>query len=140
MTYQEQIKDPRWQKKRLEILSRDEFTCHECGDTESTLHVHHLFYDFGKMIWEADDRHLITLCSSCHAAETEMSKDYISDLKREMANGKMLCADIASVVMFFNTFSELLNYPPFFDIIEFALKNHREEVENWYWESIKRDK
>jgi len=27
LTYSEKLKDPRWQKKRLEILSRDNFTC-----------------------------------------------------------------------------------------------------------------
>ncbi len=30
MTYAEQLKDPRWQKRRLEILQRDEWRC-LCG-------------------------------------------------------------------------------------------------------------
>lgn len=38
--YLEKLKDPRWQKRRLEIFQRDEFTCQVCFDTESTLHVH----------------------------------------------------------------------------------------------------
>jgi 5-methylcytosine-specific restriction endonuclease McrA len=42
--YSEKLKDPRWQKKRLEILSGDDFTYQYCGNTEETLHVHHYVY------------------------------------------------------------------------------------------------
>lgn len=42
--YSEKLKDPRWQKKRLEILNRDEFACRFCGDNKSTLNVHHISY------------------------------------------------------------------------------------------------
>lgn len=45
MTYYEMLKDPRWQKKRLEIMERDEFACRDCGDKESTLNVHHTYYE-----------------------------------------------------------------------------------------------
>lgn len=66
MTYAEKLKDPRWQKKRLEILSRDNFTCSNCGDTELTLHVHHVVYFKGDEPWEATNDTLDTLCSDCH--------------------------------------------------------------------------
>lgn len=59
MDYKEQIKDPRWQRRRLEILSRDNFACQICGDTDNTLHVHHLAYEQNKKIWEYDDWQLI---------------------------------------------------------------------------------
>ena len=42
--YYEKFKDPRWQKKRLEVLQRDEFMCQICLDTSSTLHIHHRRY------------------------------------------------------------------------------------------------
>ena len=32
MNYSEQLKSPKWQKKRLEIMQRDKFTCQLCGD------------------------------------------------------------------------------------------------------------
>ena len=66
MTYAEKLKSPKWQKKRLEILSRDEFTCKLCGDTEETLHVHHLKYEKGKHPADIDSKHLITYCAECH--------------------------------------------------------------------------
>lgn len=69
MEYEEQIKSPKWQKRRLEILQRDNFTCQLCGDKERTLHVHHLYYEPGKKIWEYPDSALITLCEECHKEE-----------------------------------------------------------------------
>ena len=75
MNYSEQLKDPRWQKKRLEILQRDDFTCQVCGDKESTLHVHHKCYTKGKKPWEYEAYSLITLCEECHKDEKETGFD-----------------------------------------------------------------
>lgn len=66
MTYQEKLKDPRWQKKRLEILERDEWACRSCGDKDNTLHVHHKKYHGNP--WESPDNELITYCKDCHNA------------------------------------------------------------------------
>jgi len=66
MTYGEQLKDPRWQRRRLEILQRDEFMCRMCADTARTLHVHHHVYERGRPPWEADADDLVTLCEPCH--------------------------------------------------------------------------
>jgi len=64
--YQEKLKDPRWQKRRLEILQRDSWTCVGCAGTEKTLHVHHFWYEDNLDPWEYPDRCLVTLCESCH--------------------------------------------------------------------------
>lgn len=42
MSYAEQLKDPRWQKKRLEILNRDEWKCTWCLSTEMLAGPWHL--------------------------------------------------------------------------------------------------
>jgi hypothetical protein len=73
--YIEKLKDPRWQKKRLEILERDGFTCQYCSDKDSTLHVHHLHYLPNKDPWEYDNRYLITYCEKCHKDITVFNKD-----------------------------------------------------------------
>jgi len=65
MTYKEQLLDPRWQKKRLSIFERDDWTCQYCHDKKSTLMVHHLVYEH-EFAWEADDDTLVTLCEKCH--------------------------------------------------------------------------
>lgn len=69
MEYNEQIKHPSWQRRRLEILSRDNFTCQICGSRDRALHVHHLVYEKGRMIWDYPDSRLITLCEECHECE-----------------------------------------------------------------------
>ena len=66
MTYAEKLKDPRWQRKRLEILQRDNWTCKNCGATDTTLHVHHLSYTAHAEPWEAADENLVTVCAECH--------------------------------------------------------------------------
>lgn len=65
-TYTELLLDPRWQKKRLQILSRDDWKCVSCSNAELTLHVHHLRYVKGRMPWEYDCEDLATLCYECH--------------------------------------------------------------------------
>ena len=65
-TYAEQLLDPRWQKKRLEVLDYSDFACEVCGDGESTLHVHHKQYIKGRQVWEYDIDQLACLCADCH--------------------------------------------------------------------------
>lgn len=66
-TYYEKLKDPRWQKKRLEVMQRDCFACRQCGDKTSTLNVHHMLYRKNAEPWDYDPDLLITLCEACHA-------------------------------------------------------------------------
>lgn len=78
------LKDPRWQKKRLEIMQRDNFTCQHCGNTDKSLQVHHLWYSPLKKPWEYDNSAFITLCEHCHENETECNSSLystFSDLK-----------------------------------------------------------
>ena len=60
---------------RLSVLQRDEFSCQRCCDAESTLTVHHLYYEKGKDPWEYPLEALLTLCESCHTAEHEERHD-----------------------------------------------------------------
>lgn len=64
--YYELLKDPRWQRKRLEVMERDDFTCRWCGNTEQTLNVHHTRYRKGAAPWEYDSSELLCVCEPCH--------------------------------------------------------------------------
>lgn len=66
MTYSEKLKDPRWQKRRLEIMERDKWRCVHCADDKKTLAVHHTIYHKDAEPWEYEDAELITLCDDCH--------------------------------------------------------------------------
>ena len=75
-TYAEQLLDPRWQKKRLEVLSNAEFSCQYCGDGKSTLHVHHKQYIKGRQVWEYENSQLISLCKNCHLDQHENEEKF----------------------------------------------------------------
>lgn len=83
MTYAEQLRDPRWQKKRLKILDRDNWTCQEkrCKTTTKNLQVHHLQYLQGINVWDYPDDMLLTLCEDCHKKENERP-----ELEKHLAN------------------------------------------------------
>lgn len=82
-TYQELLKDPRWIKRRNEILTRDKNTCQSCGAQDKYLHVHHLNYWDGFLPWEYPDDMLVTLCKDCHKkihANTSLPDVSVGDL------------------------------------------------------------
>ncbi len=64
--YSKKLLDPRWQKLRLEVMQANYFLCEECGDGESTLHIHHKEYFKGREPWEYDIKQLACICESCH--------------------------------------------------------------------------
>jgi len=64
-SYSEKLRDPRWQKKRLQVMERDKFRCRICHSTEITLNVHHIKYEKIEP-WEYGDKNLVTLCENCH--------------------------------------------------------------------------
>ena len=72
MTYAEKLRDPRWQRKRLEILDRDGWACCSCGSKKKNLQVHHLIYS--KLDpWEYPDYVFQTLCYDCHQIRKEIT-------------------------------------------------------------------
>jgi hypothetical protein len=96
MKYSDKLKSPKWQKKRLEILNRDNFTCRMCGSEDKTLHIHHLEY-YNCEPWEYDNRLLITLCENCHESE-EFLKPFTSASIEYLTNLGFLRKDIANIV------------------------------------------
>ena len=79
MSYNELLKHPKWQKKRLKILERAGFECEYCESKENTLHVHHGYYEKGLKPWEYPDESLHCLCENCHP-ERQLMLDEIKKL------------------------------------------------------------
>jgi len=65
-SYYEKLRSPEWQRKRLEIMQRDNFTCMSCGNKEKTLNVHHKTYRKNAEPWDYPDENFVTYCQYCH--------------------------------------------------------------------------
>ncbi len=99
MTYAEKLRDPRWQKKRLQILERDGWRCFSCKSTTKTLNVHHLIYA-KRDPWDYPDHCYQTLCDGCHEIRGELtnksadafriSLGTLPTEKMEVAAGRMM--------------------------------------------------
>lgn len=85
MNYRQKLLDPRWQKKRLSIFERDNWKCSMCDSEDSTLHAHHVYYEYGSDPWDYPDYALITLCAACHDQEHEALKFSLLSLSKTMA-------------------------------------------------------
>jgi 5-methylcytosine-specific restriction endonuclease McrA len=84
MTYKEKLRDPRWQKKRLEIFERDGWQCQSCGSKENSLQVHHLIYA-QRDPWEYDDHVYQTLCETCHEERQQITDRLVDAIKIAIA-------------------------------------------------------
>lgn len=92
-SYYELLRDPRWQRKRLEVMQAADFACKECGSRDRTLNVHHTFYERGRAPWEYEAEHLRCLCEGCHQiteqelAEIRRLVGSLDDFGRRMVRG-----------------------------------------------------
>lgn len=68
-SYWELLRDPQWQRKRLEIMEAANFECSMCSDKSTTLNVHHSYYEKGLAPWEYPVESLHCLCEPCHEKE-----------------------------------------------------------------------
>jgi hypothetical protein len=71
LSYSEKLRDPRWQRRRLEVMNAADWRCEDCRCARDAkpLDVHHCAY-LGQP-WEADDGLLMALCRDCHAYRQE---------------------------------------------------------------------
>lgn len=73
--YWQQLRDPRWQRKRLEIMQRADFECEYCGAADQTLNVHHKVYRKGAPPWDYPSDQLVCICGCCHEEEHALLHD-----------------------------------------------------------------
>jgi hypothetical protein len=74
-SFWELYKHPKWQQRRLQVLSRAEWQCDLCEEADTELHVHHKLYIKGRKPWEYDDDQLEALCKNCHSKTTDLDKE-----------------------------------------------------------------
>jgi hypothetical protein len=122
--YSEKLKDPRWQRKRLEILERDKWCCQRCFDSTSTLHVHHLRYIPGCEPWSYPQELYLTLCEECHSYEFEMMPSSIDSLIEQIKHQGFLADDIRVLASAFNGLNILHSTDVTAAIIEYVFRNN----------------
>lgn len=117
-SYSELLKDPRWQKKRLEIMKRDKFQCQLCKDKETTLNVHHKIYLPEKDPWQVKKEHLVTICEHCHRLITLFNSR--SEFKIDFFDVRVLKIKYDNIISYFITqesgfgyFELRLDYPDY---------------------------
>ena len=141
--YAQERKDPRWQRKRLEIMKRDDFECVDCGSKDKTLNVHHAYYISGRKPWQYPKWSFSTLCWECHQERHEPSRDedceeswetYIQWLDNATPDDELLedsFDEMIRLAMILNAAHELsrkksLHIP---SVLESVLKNLQSQLE-----------
>lgn len=139
--YSKKLRDPRWQKKRLEIMQRDEFTCQSCFDSESTLNVHHTYYTKGNEPWDYPTGSLVTLCEYCHQEETEDRYAHKEFLIQSLCENGLLARHFYEIADAFQNFacSERGCPDPFISALAYIIKTKegRTAVEEIYYSHIR---
>lgn len=136
--YAKKLKDPRWQKKRLKILERDEWTCQACFQNESTLVVHHRVYLANTEPWDYPDDLLVTLCENCHEAERNDRPGYEIDLLNILRD-YFFTEDIHSLATGFYMMKPLHSHEVVASVYEWALASPQIQMEltNRYFLELK---
>jgi len=84
MTYSEKLKDPRWQRLRLELMEAAGWMCQECGSLTKTLEIHHIVYlrcdpwDYPRHLYQV-------LCCDCHDERQELTDKAVGALRLAIA-------------------------------------------------------
>ncbi len=115
----ELYKHPLWQKKRLEIMKRDNFTCLDCGNKEKELQIHHKYYEKETNPWDYPDDCYLTLCKHCHDEITNFKSMIKRNIDEKICSGQELriLNDIISALTYFSIdqLKELSYYCDFID-------------------------
>ena len=76
MSYSDELRNPLWQKRRLQVFERAGWRCEWCGTTQSQLHAHHKVYLSRHKPWEYPDILLECLCDQCHERAHEHKRQF----------------------------------------------------------------
>lgn len=107
--YGDKLKDPRWQRKRLEILQRDNFTCERCKSTTKTLNVHHVAYINNYQPWDYPSFYYMTLCDECHQKEHTEREELEKQLIETMRSCHIFSEeinDLIDIIIYISAFRE----------------------------------
>ena len=122
--YFEKLKDPRWQKKRLEVFERDGWRCQCCYNDSNTLTVHHKFYERDIEPWDYPIEALKTLCIDCHEKEYNDRDSVEKKLLRVLKKSDFLSDEILEIAEGFANLKIVGHPTPTAILINWILSNH----------------
>jgi hypothetical protein len=74
-SFYQQYQDPRWQRKKYEIMAQRNWVCEWCGAKDRQLHVHHGYYEKDRAVWDYPNDSLYCLCDPCHRKANANKRD-----------------------------------------------------------------
>lgn len=95
-SYGDKLRDPRWQRRRLERLGLSDFRCDRCGESERELQVHHRWYLKGYEPWDYRLDHLETLCIDCHKLASAIHRELKERLSTMTVNQQQAMTQLLS--------------------------------------------
>ena len=112
--YAKKLKDPRWDTKRREILTRDKCNCAACGAEDEPMHVHHREYSEGGDPWDVPNDWLITLCEGCHAREHSGELDWMDELfdRELLSKGNYARVEVLGMIEAMSQLLDMSGRPP----------------------------
>lgn len=123
MNYSEKLKNPQWQKMRLKVFERDEWSCQLCGNNEVTLNVHHFYYEKDKEPWDYPLNCFITLCEECHTSELENRARIEQQLLEILRKRRMFSDQLVALAWALDQTSFNLNCNINMNALSFGLQN-----------------
>jgi hypothetical protein len=124
MSYQDKLKSPKWQRKRLEVLNRDDWKCVYCDNSSDTLHVHHKSYEHGRDPWEYEMDNFLTLCESCHKVDHEYRYESEKTLLDCLKSHNFSCDNITDLTIFIESMFSSGMFPTPHDFNFFLIESH----------------
>ena len=133
--YRQKLKDPRWQKKRLEVFQRDNFTCCYCGDWEETLHVHHLRYHKGFEPWDYDFSDLLTVCETCHSHESSQRGIIEQALLETLRDTGFSASDLQELIFTLGNAHFCCEKREFVEVFDWMMIEDQERIVREYYQT-----
>ncbi len=129
--YSELLRDPRWQKRRLQIMDRDQYTCQRCFSDTKPLNVHHRIYYSGHNPWEYGDIDLVTLCEDCHKYESDNLNAALKNLS-DVIRSLFLSDDIRKLTIGFSGLDTSIGSDVLASVIKEAFLNRQQSIYDEY--------
>lgn len=111
-----------------------------CGDTTTTLHVHHKYYEKGNEPWEYRDDALITFCCHCHESEQNEFTQYLSLFEEVFKKSEFFADDIRELCCGIKDIKLLYNHRKVMEAYAYAFADPEKQKELVEWLAERRRK